>query len=86
LGSESTFSTVPFDKVLLSIGSTGVHACNGVNVERIDNKIPNEVLKLKTSYQVRQELLEYEIMQLRWFIGLSHQHHKILPKSIQTRS
>lgn len=47
LGSESTFSTVPFDKVVLTIGNTGVHACNGANVERIDNKIPNEIFEIQ---------------------------------------
>jgi len=46
LGSEGTFSSVPFDKVVLTIGTTGVHACSGVNVERIDTKIPDEVFKL----------------------------------------
>lgn len=45
LGSTSTFSTVPFDKAVLTIGSTGVHSCNGSNVERIDQKIPLEVLQ-----------------------------------------
>ena len=43
LGAESTFSIVPFDKVALGIGQVGFHACNGVNVERIDDKIPDEV-------------------------------------------
>lgn len=47
LGSESTFSVVPFDKVVLAIGNTGVHACNGANVERIDNKIPDEIFEIK---------------------------------------
>lgn len=46
LGSQSTFSTVPFDKVVLAIGNTGVHACNGSNVERIDTKIPNQVFEI----------------------------------------
>lgn len=43
LGSQSTFSTVPFDKEVLTIGNTGVHSCNGANVQRIDNKIPDEI-------------------------------------------
>ena len=43
LGSEGTFSTVPFDKEVLTIGQTGVHACNGANVQRIDIKIPNTI-------------------------------------------
>jgi hypothetical protein len=47
LGSESTFSVVPFDKVVLAIGNTGVHACNGANTERIDNKIPDEIFDIK---------------------------------------
>jgi hypothetical protein len=45
LGVESTFSTVLFDKVVLGAGNVGMHACNGANVERIDDKIPQEVFK-----------------------------------------
>lgn len=45
LGSVSTYSTVPFDKIILTIGNTGVHACSGANVERIDNKIPDEIFQ-----------------------------------------
>jgi hypothetical protein len=47
LGSEAEFSSVPFDKVVLTIGNTGVHACNGSNVERIDTKIPQEVFEIR---------------------------------------
>lgn len=47
LGSEATFSTVPFDKEILTIGNTGVHSCNGSNVERIDNKIPDQVFEIQ---------------------------------------
>lgn len=43
LGAESTFSLIPFDKGLLGIGEVGVHVCNGLNVERIDNQIPDQV-------------------------------------------
>ena len=46
LGSEGTFSTVPFDKVVLTVGATGITACSGAAVERIDNKIPDEVFKI----------------------------------------
>lgn len=58
LGAASTFSVVPFDKVALGIGTVGVHACNGANVERIDQKIPNEVFKffntqLSRTYGIR---------------------------------
>lgn len=47
LGSEATFSTVPFDKVILTMGTTGVHACTGANVERIDYKIPDTVFQIR---------------------------------------
>lgn len=43
LGSQSTFSTVAFDKQILTVGNTGIHACNGSNVERIDDLIPDEI-------------------------------------------
>ena len=48
LGAEATFSAVPFDKVVLSVGNTGVHACNGANVERIDVKVPDEIFRLRS--------------------------------------
>lgn len=46
LGVESTFSVVPFDKAVLGIGNVGIHACNGINVERIDEKIHDDVFKI----------------------------------------
>lgn len=46
LGIESPASTIVFDKVILGIGSTGIHACNGANVERIDTKIPYQVFQI----------------------------------------
>ncbi len=47
LGSEAQFSTVPFDTVILTMGTTGVHACSGANVERIDTKIPDQVFQIQ---------------------------------------
>ena len=46
LGCESSFSVVGFDTAVLGVGNVGVHSCNGVNVSRIDDKIPNEVFKI----------------------------------------
>jgi hypothetical protein len=46
LGAESTFSVVPFDKVALTVGNVGIHSCNGVNVERLDDDIPDEVFAI----------------------------------------
>ena len=49
LGSEAPNSTVPFDKVILTVGNTGIHACSGSNVERIDTKIPDQIFKINTT-------------------------------------
>lgn len=46
LGAESTFSHIPFDKVVVGVGNVGVHQCNGSNVERIDEKIPDYVFDI----------------------------------------
>lgn len=43
LGSESTFSSVAFDDMVLNVGTTGIHSCNGLAVTRIDEKIPDEI-------------------------------------------
>lgn len=48
LGTESTFSAVPFDQFALAVGNVGIHACNGQNVQRIDNKIPYSVWDIRT--------------------------------------
>ena len=49
LGAESTFSQIPFDKVILGVGNVGIMACNAANVERIDEKIPDSVYKIHQS-------------------------------------
>jgi len=51
LGSEATFSTVPFDREVITIGNVGIHSCSGANVQRIDTKIPDEVFKISNKNQ-----------------------------------
>jgi hypothetical protein len=51
LGAESTFSIVPFDKICIGVGNVGIHACNGSNVERIDEKIPDTVFEIHNNDQ-----------------------------------
>lgn len=46
LGCESTFSVVGFDTAVLGVGNVGIHTTNGVNVKRIDEKIPDEVFNI----------------------------------------
>lgn len=47
LGTESTFSIVPFDRGVFGIGNYGVITCDSVNVQRIDQKIPDEVFEIQ---------------------------------------
>lgn len=47
LGSQSTFSSISFDKNVLTMGTTGVHSCNGSSVDRIDEKIPDTVFQIR---------------------------------------
>ena len=47
LGAESTFSVIPFDKLAIGVGNVGIHACNGSNVDRIDQKIPNTIFDIR---------------------------------------
>jgi len=55
LGSQATFSSVPFDKAILNIGLTGIHECNGANVSRIDSQIPDDIFNiLHDSDQIRR--------------------------------
>ena len=50
LGSEAKFSTIIFDKNILTIGTTGVHSCNGAYVQRIDEEVPDKIFEtLKTT-------------------------------------
>lgn len=49
LGSESTFSMVAFDRGVLYVGDKSINSCNGNNVERIDENIPDEVFNIHNS-------------------------------------
>lgn len=43
LGAESTFSVVAFDRGVFAVGNYGITTCDSVNVQRIDQLIPDEV-------------------------------------------
>lgn len=45
LGCESTFSAVPFDRGIFAVGDKGIITSDSINVERIDQKIPDEVFE-----------------------------------------
>lgn len=46
LGAESTFSVIPFDRGVLSVGNYGITIDDSVNVTRIDRKIPQIVFDM----------------------------------------
>lgn len=47
LGADSTFSIIPLDHQALAIGNVGIHTCDSVNVQRIDQKVPDEVFNIQ---------------------------------------
>ena len=51
LGCESTFSVIPFDKMALGISSVGIHACNGIGVERIDVSVPELIDDISNDFE-----------------------------------
>lgn len=46
LGVESVNSMIGFDRQVVGFGSTGIHACNGQNVSRIDEMIPTAIFEV----------------------------------------
>lgn len=46
-GSESTFSTILFDRGVLAVGDKAIVTCNGGTVERIDLQIPDKIYDFK---------------------------------------
>lgn len=56
LGVESMNSVIPFDKVLLGFGNVGIHACNGLNVDRVDELIPTTIFQVSNANQGPQRV------------------------------
>lgn len=69
LGAESTNSIIPFDKLCIGIGDVGIHACNGANVDRIDDKIPQVVFQIHNNDEGVQRVYgirDYYVEMLYW--------------------
>jgi hypothetical protein len=47
LGADATFSMIPFDDQVLSVGNYGITRDNSVQVQRIDQKIPQAVFQIR---------------------------------------
>lgn len=98
LGSESPNSTVPFDKVVLTVGNTGIHACTGANVERIDTLIPDEIFDIANSSNLTVRVCgirDYYVEMVYWafpslgslvFDNSNHYPNRILVYNYRTGS
>ena len=79
LGALSTFSEVPFDKIVIGVGGTGIHGCDSVNVNRIDQKIPDEVFGIQNANEGRSRVYgirDYWNQLVYWtfpFVGVDNQ-------------
>ena len=56
LGAESTFSVVPFDRGVFTVGNYGITTDDSVNVSRIDQKIPQLVFNINNLNQGPQRV------------------------------
>ena len=69
LGAESTFSLVPFDSGVFGVANIGIHTCNGVNVERIDVIIPDEIYRINNEEHGPQRVVgirDYQLEMVYW--------------------
>jgi hypothetical protein len=49
LGAESLNSIIPFDQTVVGFGPNGINECNGINVQRIDELIPQEIFNVSNN-------------------------------------
>lgn len=69
LGSDCTFSTIPFDKGLMAIGDRGIVISDGNDTIRFDEKIPDEVFSLRKAnfgFKRVQGIRTFETKLLYW--------------------
>lgn len=85
LGIESTFSTVLFDQNVLGIGETGLYACNGSNVVRIDQKIPDQIFDIKFAQDGLsriQSIRDYFLELTYWLLPLDNGNPSQFPNTV----
>lgn len=86
LGCEAQNSAVPFDKFVLAVGNTGVHACNGANVERIDNKIPDQIFQVRSTGSASQRIAgirDYYAEMVYWtYVDRSLNPNQVYPNKV----
>jgi hypothetical protein len=47
LGTKALKSAVSFDKAILTVGTSGIHGCTGVNVAKINEKISDQTFEIR---------------------------------------
>lgn len=76
LGAQSMRSIVNFDSAILGIGSTGIHSCNGVAVQRIDKDIPDAVYEMFATDEGTQRtcsIRDYIPEMIYWSVPLQNE-------------
>ncbi len=56
LGSDCTFSSIPFDKGLMAIGNRGIVICDANDVTRFDEKVPDTIFNIRQANQGLQRV------------------------------
>ena len=56
LGSQCTFSAIPFDKGLMSIGNRGIIVSDGNDTKRFDEKIPDDIFEIRIANNGQQRV------------------------------
>jgi len=75
LGAFSRFSHIPIEEAVIAQGETGIHVCNGVNVKRIDQLIPDVIFQVPVTgipqkiYGVR----DYQLETVYWSMPVQNQ-------------
>jgi len=85
LGAESPHSVVAMDEFIFGVGNTGIHACNGTQVDRIDEKIPDETWELaNTNNGVLRVagIRDFFSEVIYWTIPLDNYNDNVFPTQI----
>ncbi|MCY3975277.1 MAG: hypothetical protein OXF02_07045 [Simkaniaceae bacterium] len=66
-GSVATFGTVPLEEGVVTVGSRGIHICDGTRVDRVDSAIPDEIFRLNLSSTSRIHAIRNFYRELVYF-------------------
>ena len=84
-GSDCTFSTIPFDKGLMAIGDRGIVISDGNDTSRFDEKIPDDIFKVRQNNNGFQRVYGIRTFQTRlvyWTYPSSFNPEGIFPDQV----